>query len=87
MQPELRGELQLAAHAIGGGDEHGVGIALGVQSEEPGEATDLGEHLFVEGAAGQPLDAVVGEQTPVGRDEAAGQVRRFTGGRCDVLDG
>ncbi len=60
VEAELNGELELAADAVGGGDQDGVGEAFGVELEETGEATDFAEHMLVEGAAGEALDAVVG---------------------------
>lgn len=60
VEAELDGELELAADAVGGGDEDGVGEALGVELEEAGEAADFAEYVLVEGAAGEALDAFVG---------------------------
>jgi len=71
VEAELDGKLELAANAVGGGDEDGVGKALGVEGEEAGEATDLAEYLLVEGAAGEALDAVVGEDVAIGGDDGA----------------
>ena len=57
---ELEGDLQLGSHAIGGGDQHRVGILLEIEREEAAEAADLAQHLLVEGLARQHLDAVLG---------------------------
>jgi hypothetical protein len=69
VEAELDGELELAADAVGGGDKDGVGEALGVQSEEAGEATDFAEDVFVEGAASEALDAFVGKHVAIGGDD------------------
>jgi len=70
VQAELGGELELAADAIGGGDQDGVGEAIGIQGEEAGEAADFGEDMLIEGAAGEALDAVGGEDMAVGGRDA-----------------
>ena len=69
MQAELDGKLEFAADAIGGGDEDGVGEALGVEGEEASEAADFAENMLVEGAASKAFDAVVGQDVAVGRDD------------------
>jgi hypothetical protein len=84
VEAELDGELELTAHAVGGGDQDGVGEAFGVESEETGEASDFAEHLLVEGAAGEAFDAVVGEDVAIGGDDgvvvAAGSAGFFVDG-------
>ena len=79
VEAELNGELELAADAVGGGDQDGVGEALGVELEEAGEATDFAEHMLVEGAAGEALDAVVGEDVAIGGDDRVVVVARAAG--------
>ena len=38
-------DLELGAHAIGRGDQHGIGPALGVKPEEAAESADAAQHL------------------------------------------
>ena len=79
VEAELDGELEFAANAVGRGDEDGVGIALGIEGKEACEATDFAEDLFVEGAAGEAFDAVVGEDVAVGGDNGVIVIARSTG--------
>jgi hypothetical protein len=65
VQAELAGKLELGTDAFGGRDEDGVREALGVEREEAGGAADFGEDVFVEGAASEAFDAVVGEEVAV----------------------
>ena len=60
------GHLDLGAHAVGGGHEHGLLVAREVGAEQAAEGADLREHPGVEGAAGQGLDARLGR---VGRGD------------------
>jgi glutamate-1-semialdehyde 2,1-aminomutase len=97
VEAELDGEFELAAYAVGGGDEDGVGVALGVECEEPGEAADLAEHLLVEGSACKTLDAVLRKHVPVRGDDGVIVVayrtrffvcrgdRAFTRSLCSVI--
>ena len=73
--------MEFAAYAVGAGDEDWIGKAFGIKLEETGEATDFGENIFVEGAAGEAFDLVVGLQgAGLGGRFAGGFVRGFAGG-------
>ena len=58
MDIEVECDLELGADAVGGGDEDGVGKLLQVEGEETAEAADFAEDLFIEGLAGEHLDAL-----------------------------
>ena len=51
------GQLELGAHAIGAGHQHGLHQPFG-QAAQGAEATNAREHLWPHGALGQRLDAV-----------------------------
>ena len=75
----MDGELELAADAVGCGDEDGVGKAFGIESEEAGEATYLAEDLLIERAAGEALDAVIRENVAIRGDDGVIVVARSAG--------
>jgi len=85
--------MEFAAYAVGAGDEDWIGKAFGIKLEETGEATDFGENIFVEGAAGEAFDLVVGLQgaglgTGRGRRRLRGVFRGVAGsGRPGSFDG
>ena len=85
VEAELDGELELAADAVGGGDEDGVGEALGIEGEEAGEATDFAEDMLIERAASKAFDSIVGEDVAIGGDDGvvviAGSAGFFMYGR------
>ena len=81
VQAKLGSELQLGADAVSGGDEDGVGEAFGIELEEAGEAADFRQDIFVERAAGEALDAVVG----LGAAGGGLELWRAVGRRCVVV--
>ncbi len=65
VQVHLEGELQLGAHAVYAGDQHRVLELLLVHLEQPAVAADLAQHVLVEGAVGEILDALLGTISPL----------------------
>ena len=70
--PSEARHLELGPHAIGGRDQHGVRVALGVEGEHPAEATDAAQDLGSGGGGDHVLDGLDGRVTCCDVDTGGG---------------